>query len=142
MIIKVDEREIESKRIIYNDQSFGNPTERAECEYEIVLSKSDFIELFESEYDNYVNECKEDDEANGEVDIPILNKAGYPLLLKTLSENAELFIYLIEEYMYFNLFDCLFDKRNRSEWEFAINSIKDISIDDDSIIIRGKAYPI
>ena len=101
MIIKIDGREIESKRMIYNDQSFGTPTDRNESKYEVALSISSFMELFESEYDNYVNECKEDDEANGEIDIPMLNEAGYPLLLNTLSENAELLIYLIKEYMYF-----------------------------------------
>ena len=142
MIIKIDDRDIEINKIIYNDQSFGRPTSLKESKFEILIPKKNLISLFGDEYDNYVNECKVDDEENGEVDIPLLSEAGYPLLEDTISDNPDLLVYLIKEYMYFNLLDCLFDKKNRGNWTFAINSIKDVIIGDELISMRGSVYPI
>ncbi|CCN72618.1 hypothetical protein [Vibrio nigripulchritudo] len=100
MNIKIDDIGINSRQVIYNDRRFGDSSIKTESKYEISLSVKELFFLFEIEYDTYVNECEDDDNAFNEIDIPMLREAGYPSLQEALNKNEEIFISLMKEYIY------------------------------------------
>jgi hypothetical protein len=140
MNIYVESKAIATNQVIYNDQGFGKPSGLSEVKYEICLSVEVLLERFSKEFDNYVLECKVDDEKYNNVDIPELKEANYPNLENALKSNSGLVSFLVKEYMYFNFFDQVLCVRERDNWKYAINSVSEVFIVNNIVKISGLGY--
>lgn len=140
MKIDVVNQSIATSQVIYNDQGFAKPSGLPEVMYEISLSIEELQECFGQEFDDYVLECKADDEKYDDVDIPELKEVNYPKLKEALQNHPDLVVMLIKEYLYFNLFEKLLNTRERDNWKFAINSITDVLIMSGTIKVAGFGY--
>ena len=140
MNIYVESKAIASNQVIYNDQSFGKSSGLPEVGYEISLSVEELLELFSKEFDGYVLECKADDEKYDDVDIPELKEANYPNLKNAIKNNSDLVSFLMKEYICFNFLDQVLCIRERDNWKFAINSIKEVLITNGIAKITGLGY--
>lgn len=139
--ITISDQLVESDSLIYRDMGFGKPVSLETDKYKLSLLLRDAVSILSSDIDEFVNECKVDDES-GDVEISELLEAGYPSSGRLVSEYPQLFCKIIEEYLYFNILEALLKNNHREDWRHAINSVTSVTISGESLVIAGEIYNI
>lgn len=131
------------KAITYRDLGFNQKlTNREALSYIITLNINEFISIMEEPFNDFVNESREDDEITGNDDTLGLLELEYPNFLIALYKHKNFLEQFIRKYLFFELLDGCLIGRNRMEWDFAINSVKNIIIGNDIVEITGEMYRI
>lgn len=140
MKIFIDGIQKSSKEVAPRDFGFTPPNYNNLSSYRLEFPRSEFNEVFEKDYQQLVNELKEDDMIMGEFDPPYEGATDYPSLeelhMLTSEQLTEwldyLFIKIIFHYFPWN------DNRH-NEPNYLIVSIDKIKIVEDTFIITGQA---
>lgn len=103
--------------------------------YEIQLSTSEFFHLIENDYDTIRNEIKMDDQLYK--DDSDFKSTNYCSLSELLTYKSE-FEAIVKTYLDQPLFDKLFSSSASNT--FVVNSTESVSVIQNIIIIKGKAY--
>jgi len=134
---------ITQDEITFRDLGYGQKLlDRDEINYEISLSHEEFREVVEDAYNKFVCETKEDDEVTNYSDSIGLYEIGYPDFNNSFINHKELLVEIIKDYLYQQLLEKCTSQCSRDYWKYAINSIEQIIIHSDHVIISGEAFEI
>lgn len=128
------------RQVIYRDQGYGINPNKPVFNIEIFISIQEFLDLFSNIFNNFINQCIQDDTSASEADIPELQRLGYPSLAEIFSSHPTILADLIKDYLYFDILHSLLSKNNRSDWLFAVNEIKSVHLTDSRCVLRGLGY--
>lgn len=128
------------RQVIYRDQGYGTNPNKPVFNIEIFISIQEFLDLFSNTFNNFINQCIQDDTSAPEADIPELQRLGYPNLTEIFSSHPTILADLIKDYLYFEILHSLLSKNNRSDWLFAVNEIKSVHLTDSRCVLRGLGY--
>jgi len=128
--------------VTFRDMGFGKEIcQEDKLEYLFDLSLSEFSQVAEKLFDDFVNECKQDDEISV-VETLGIRELGYPTFRQVLHNNRDVLVSIIKEYLPLEFLYGYFNNKNKTEWKYAINSIDEIILNDNNVTIRGSAYQI
>ena len=137
MKIEINNIPTESQKIAYNDGlNFGRFLDTSIIvDYAIQLSKSEFIKLIEANYNQIRDEIKVDDETMN--DISEFSEVGYCSLESLFTKDAA-FSDIVKTYLGRPLLGKLVMPQENPK--YIINSIGKAKVEDNTIIICGKAF--
>ncbi|MGG5487779.1 hypothetical protein [Gaetbulibacter sp. PBL-D1] len=136
MEIKINNIPTESQNIAYNDGlNFGRFLENMEVvSYTLKLSKNQFLALIEADYNQIRDEIKADDETMN--DTSEFSESGYCSLEDLFTKTAA-FSDIVKTYLGRLLLEKVVIPQENPK--YIINSIGGAKVEDNAIIIYGKA---
>ncbi len=137
MEIKINNIPTESQNIAYNDGlNFGRFLENMEVvSYTLKLSKNQFLALIEADYNQIRDEIKTDDETMN--DTSEFSEVGY-CSLEALFTKGAAFSDIVKTYLGRLLLEKVVIPQENPK--YIINSIGGAKVEDNAIIIYGKAF--
>jgi hypothetical protein len=106
--------------------------------YELQLPRVEFVRRLSDTYAHCVRELQEDDRLFPGQRSP-LRDAGYPSL-DALLDNPEARFELVEVFIYEDVFEEFLPHPFSAEAQFMINSIDEVLLNQESVVIRGRGY--
>ena len=138
MRLIIDDQEINMDNVTYRDIGFGKKIPNyEEVAYRLEMSVVMFTSIIKEEFDKYIDECREDDEQFGDIDEIAL--MGYKHYDDLLSSNPSLLKNLVIKFMKLEFLRECFKNRESKARMYVNNSIDDINILNNNIIITGLA---
>ncbi len=137
MKIEINNIPTESQNIAYNDGlNFGRFLENKEVvSYALKLSKNQFLTLIEADYNQIRDEIKADDKTMN--DTSEFSEVGYCSLENLFTKDAA-FSDIVKIYLGRLLLEKLVIPRENPK--YIINSIGGAKVEDNAVIIYGKAF--
>jgi hypothetical protein len=136
----VDNERFDPGHLIYRDQGYGVDPNRPLSQFSLMVTDDELLGVFAEPFRAFMSQCKQDDEAFPESDIPGLRSLGYPDLEDMLSSHRRFLADLLRDFLYFQILEALIGSNSRSEWRFAINEITEVSDEKEGYSLRGKGY--
>ncbi len=133
--------QIDNNTVTYRDFGFGKPVPFSTQDYTLTISLHDIKLLLKADVDEFVNDLKEDDDLSDE-NVVRLKEAGYPFTEKLISDYPKLFCNIIRDNLYFNILDRLLVNNSPEVLRYVINTLSQVSIKNDTLIITGEVYDI
>lgn len=138
----VDGYSFEVGQVIYRDQGFGSDPGIPVLKYVLSFDDNELLRAFNRPFEEFVSQCKLDDQNSSDSDVPELKALGYPSLAQMLAAHREVFAGLLKDYLYFQLLDAMLSGNQRSAWQFAINEITEVLVQIDGFALCGRGYKI
>jgi hypothetical protein len=123
----VDGAELAPEALIYRDLGYGQDPGRPLVGFEIILDDAELIAKFSATYDEFVAQCRIDDQNFEVVDVPEIMESGYADLIEMVSYQSEDLGKIIVDYLYFGILESITKENVRSEWRFSVNQIESFS---------------
>jgi len=138
MTVLLNHIEVAKELFIVNDSvNYGRFYDRKTKDYQIQLTQYEIIELIEKDYCEVRNELKRDDQNYN--DTSDFTKTNYCSLAQLFHHEAD-FEAIIKTYLDRTLFQKLFTASSKPT--YVINSTDAITIKNDIIIFKGRAFEI
>ena len=144
MKTQVGDATISPENLGYRPMGFGEPiVDRPTYDYELQLSLSEFAQVIKPAFDEFVEENRQDDEETDYEDvIPELREYNYAQFDVMIQEASSVVCKLVTKYLYLEFLEAAFGKHKPEECTHAINSIKFMSIENETVKIGGEAYAV
>lgn len=138
MIFLSDNKEVSIDVIGYRDLGFGEKLNIKAQSFEFTIDFSELSDTFIENANSFIAECKIDDLSQGYMDIPELGNLDYPNFAELFNESKEVAASLIQDFLYFNIFEELFTRKK--EYKLIINNIYTTKITGSKITINGEVF--
>jgi hypothetical protein len=138
----VDGSSFEAAQVIYRDQGYGSDPSVPLLKYVLTFDDDELLRTFGRSFQEFVAQCKQDDQSSSDSDVPELKELGYPTLSQMLAAHREMLARLLKDYLYFQLLDVLLSGNQRSAWRFAINEIIEVLDEGGGYALCGLGYKI
>lgn len=138
----VDGSSFDAAQIIYRDQGYGSAPGVPLLKYALSFDDEELLRSFGRSFEEFVAQCKLDDQSSSYSDVPELKELGYPSLSQMLAAHREVLAGLLKDYLYFQLLDALLSGNQRSTWRFAINEITEVLDECGGYELCGHGYKI
>lgn len=142
--IRVNEVSVWNDQVGYPTMNFGQSRPGVElCDYEIMLGVNEFQDLIQYEFDRFIVESKADDEATSFEDaIPEMLRNDYRCFEEMLRVAPSDVCKLVRRHLFLELLESAFGENTERHCQFAINSISEIVLDGNNVLVKGKAFAI
>lgn len=138
----VDGSPFEATQVIYRDQGYSSAPHVPLLKYVLSFDDDELLPGFSKSFEEFVTQCKLDDQSSSDSDVPELKELGYPSLSQMLATHRGVFSGLLKDYLYFQLLDALLSGNQRPTWRFAINEIIEVMDKGDGYALCGRGYGI
>ncbi|AZD05690.1 hypothetical protein C4K26_0256 [Pseudomonas chlororaphis] len=138
MIFISDNKEVSIDVVGYREPGFGEKLTIKSQSFEFNIELNELSNDFIDKADSFIEECKTDDLSQGYMDIPELGNLGYPSFAELFRSNKETAASLIQDFLYFNIFEELFTRKKK--YELVINNIYTTKITGNKITINGEVF--
>jgi hypothetical protein len=135
----VNESPLAPELVTFRELGFGENLSGDGAPYRIELDFDELTDTFQRKANDFIEQCRLDDLRLAEADIPKLRDLGYPPFQMLLKDELVLSSELIQDYLYFELLNCLFTARP-VDAAFVINDIGSVQVQDGEIVISGSGF--
>lgn len=124
----------------YRGLGFGEPVSKA-IPYSIALSPVEFSQAVHIAFDEFVADCKMDDEQTESQDaIQAIVDNQYGTFREFLNRCPNDLCWIVCEYLFLELLEGLFNTTRPTQARFVINSIDQIRFENNTFVITGSVY--
>jgi hypothetical protein len=139
MKCEIDNESVSPKIMFFRELGFGEGM----CttllhDYRLVFTRNEFLQLMGEAYDDLLRDQKADDELTGNPQPQYFNQLDYPTLAE-LMQYPVYFADAVRHYLWNDVFLACFTGE-RAFWKWIVNSIDSVAVEDEEIVIAGKAY--
>ncbi|MGE7955806.1 hypothetical protein ACQKQA_04250 [Pseudomonas sp. NPDC089530] len=138
MIFISGNKEVSIDVVGHREPGFGEKLTIKSQSFEFNIELNELSSDFIDKADSFIEECRTDDLSQGYMDIPELGNLGYPSFVELFRNNKETAASLIQDFLYFNIFEELFTRKKK--YELVINNIYTTKITGNRITINGEVF--
>lgn len=138
MIFLVNSNQIDTKNVTYRSLGFGEKLASGGEGFSLEFLIDEVADDLGKKVNSFIEQCRVDDEGRSVVDIPELKELGYPSFENLIVVSPALLGELICDYLYFELFDSIFN--GMSNKSFVVNSIRSVDVLGLKVRITGEGF--